>query len=194
MKRILFILLALPFFSIGQVKNYVEMRADTVRIKKDVTPSVGNTLVCIDTFGDYVTSYGTQYLRDSISSTRILTSHSHPDTIVVSPGAGKQIQVLSEQWKYVYGTIPYSDAHTDLFQGDTINGLNGNAGSTYGIGHQLENASSPISIKISPGQAYTQNGQDNSLYNAPIVFYTTDQNPSDGDGYLILTLVYIITP
>jgi len=55
MKKTILILFLLPLLATAQVTHYYSIKADTVRIKKSVTPSIGNTLVCIDTFGDYVT-------------------------------------------------------------------------------------------------------------------------------------------
>ena len=56
MKKILLIslLFCAQLIVSAQVKHYYQIKADTIRIKKSVTPIVGSVLMCIDTFGDYV--------------------------------------------------------------------------------------------------------------------------------------------
>lgn len=60
MKKTIFIaaLLMLRLFASPQVVNYYNIKADTLRVKNTVKTSKGNTLVCIDTLGDYVTGAG----------------------------------------------------------------------------------------------------------------------------------------
>src|ERR1017187_4586259 len=57
------------------VWDYYPINADTIRIKSTVAPTVGNVLVAIDTFGDYVTGttaaipiFGIP-IKDSIATT-----------------------------------------------------------------------------------------------------------------------------
>ena len=58
MKKTVFI--AIFFFAqivvFAQALHPYNIKADTIRIKKSVTPTVGNVLTCIDTLGDYVTA------------------------------------------------------------------------------------------------------------------------------------------
>jgi hypothetical protein len=58
MKKILFIFcfLLITLSNFAQSSTYYQIKNDTIRIKKTVKPTIGNVLVCIDTFGDYVTA------------------------------------------------------------------------------------------------------------------------------------------
>lgn len=58
MRKLLTIFLFVPAFAFTQVTHYYQIKADTIRIKKNVKPNIGNTLICIDTLGDYVTTAG----------------------------------------------------------------------------------------------------------------------------------------
>lgn len=54
MKNILLFLFILPLLGACQVTHYYEIRTDTIRIKKNVAPTVGQVLTTIDVLGDAV--------------------------------------------------------------------------------------------------------------------------------------------
>jgi hypothetical protein len=166
-----------------------------------ISPSSGEICLCVNETGGtagvwqfqgdtWVQIGGSGMLSKTITLTsdQILNSNTSPVTLIDAPGAGKQINLLSVQGFYDYGTANYSgtDNSAGLIQGDTTYLLETT------IGKVLQSASSDSQFKDVLGN---ENGGNTgiSLYNQPIQFYTQGSNPSDGDGSVTITLVYAIT-
>lgn len=68
MRKLIYLLLLFPALAFSQAQTEYQIKNDTVQIKKSVTPAVGNMLVCVDTFGDYVTVQGFAGALDSVAT------------------------------------------------------------------------------------------------------------------------------
>lgn len=145
--------------------------------------SQDSSLAGIDTSGHVIIT-GCQCVyrvRDSISSTQILSSHTSPITLITAPGAGYFIKPVSVSYYYGYSKAAYVlSVQSGLTEGGTTFIENGGA--------------TDLLVTTANGNSFTNLivGTLTLTQNQPISFYSNSANPTTGGGYLIIYIDYII--
>jgi hypothetical protein len=148
----------------------------------DITPGQGindvftaiNTALEAEIFEDVIT----------VTSAQIKLLFSTPKTLIVAPGSGKYISLLSYEIKLDSSTTPYTTGSSNL----RIKSLN--AANPLAVVSDSVLTTTNTNIVSVPIRSTT--GYDTIRVNDPIVLDHQTANPTLGDGILKIYLSYII--
>lgn len=124
-------------------------------------------------------------VKRTVTAAELLDLFTTPIELIAAPGAGKLIKILSTSALYKVGTVPYT-----LGAGTTAVRYGVGGSDLFGtlINTILGNVTDRLAITSSISSA----ANEPSRINTAITLVHGVQNPTDGDGTLVLALVYEI--
>ena len=168
--------------SIGTLNTNLASATASIGTLNTNLASATASIASINTILASATASTVSILKKTITSAEILTSYTAPVELIPAPGSGKLLLVQSAIIRYIPGGSTYS---TNII----TNIRYGNALSLYtnpnSLGQSSENA---IITNMLPSTTTSAALPTNS----PLLFQTSNGNPTAGDGTIYLYLTYTI--